>query len=293
VEQPVDLATIAADDAMLDVVGRGESGPEADQMTAMLLAWRSEIADGDDDVDSNAELIRTALASDGTPATALAMRSYVSRRLLRAAAGVVVAAVLATGLAVGSNYADPGSALWPVTKVLYPERAEVRAAEHAIDRARAAVAAGEYDEVQRLLDEARRHLARVDDKVVAERLHAEVDAVLRDLPAVSAPEGQRPGDPGQQAPAPAPSAPGTPSGGGPAPTGNPNPPGDRDQKGPAPAPSDRESERQILPEIDPVPPEPRLPVPPVPIPSPPQLPLPPPPSPPLPSLPLQSDDLLD
>lgn len=278
VEQPVDLATIAADDAVLDVVGRGESGPDADQMTAMLLAWRSEIADGDDDVDGNAELIRTALASDGTPATALAMRSYISRRLLSAAAAVVVVAGLATGIAAGSNYADPGSPLWPLTKVLYPERAEVRAAEHAIDRARAAVAAGEYGEVQRLLDEAQGHLARVEDKVVAERLHAEVDAVLRDLHAVLARQGQRPGDPGQRSRAPEPSAP---PGGGPA--GNSNPPGDHDQNGPAP--SDRESEQQILPELNPVPPAPS--------PSLPQLPLPPPPSTSLPDLPLQIDDLLD
>jgi hypothetical protein len=198
------LDQIAADDLLLDALGRGAPVPDDDPVVAALGAWRADIEDG---LSPDAPL--------AAPDVAAVHRRRISV-LTRMVLGAAAAAVVAVGLAVSTHQAQPGSPLWPVAKVVYPERTEVLAAERAIADARAAAAAGRTPDAERLLDEATAHVDRIDDAEVAGRLRTEIEAIRRTLssPDVSA-------DPATPAPRPSPSAPQGPSS--PAPSATPPP----------------------------------------------------------------------
>ncbi|PZF84772.1 anti-sigma-D factor RsdA [Micromonospora deserti] len=191
--EELDLATIARDDQLLDALGRGEPGPDSDGLAAMLAAWRAEVG-GDEDGDHLAEVDPPAVGP--RPARS----ALAGGRLLRLAAAVVALAAIATGLGVSSRTAAPGSPLWSLTRVLYPEHAEVRGVEDTIARARAAVASGDLDTAQQLVDQARGDLPAIDDHATAARLAAELDTVHRDL--VEALSGLSPSAPSVGIPAP-------------------------------------------------------------------------------------------
>ncbi|MGC5019293.1 anti-sigma-D factor RsdA [Micromonospora sp. DT47] len=283
--EELDLTTVAHDDLLLDALGRGETETDADGLPAMLAAWRADVVadETDADVDGTEVLAvgtgvdrrvdRVRADTPAGPVLASARSRPLRRRALRLAAAVVAALVLATGLGVGSRTAGPSSPLWSLTKVLHPERAEVRAVEDTIDRARDAVAAGRFEEARQLIDQARRDLTRITDPADVARLRADIDAVLRDLAAAACPTW--PGCATSPAlPTPSPAAP---TAGGPDATGTPAPrttaPAPR-PAAPAPSPT---SGSHLLPSL------PGLPLPPAPSPS---------LLPPLPGLPLPTGDLL-
>ncbi|MEV4198908.1 anti-sigma-D factor RsdA [Micromonospora globbae] len=219
--EELDLATIARDDALLDALGRGEPPPAGDQVAAMLAAWRTDV-----DSDDEKRLIRAG-AEAAAPLPAIGA-APVGRGALRVAAAVIALLAVATGLGLGSRNAGPSSPLWSLTRVLYPEQAQVRGVENTLAQARTAVAEGRLDEARALLAQARRDLAGVDDPAVAARLRAELDALERDLVAAvpalpRTPAGDpAPGSPAPTAPAPDPTgtapAPPAPSGPPPAPS---------------------------------------------------------------------------
>jgi len=259
----VSVAQIAADDRLLDALGRGEA-PEVDLATdpaaAMLAAWQADL-DGDgawmDTWDDEPETAPLPLPA-GDPRR--------KRRLVQAILGAAAAAVVAVGLGVSAHQAQPGSVLWPVSKVVYPQRAEVKAAEKAIADARAAAADGRPGEALALLTTAEEHIARIDDLATAARLRAEVAELRRTLlaaatppPATSAPRANVP------TPSPAPRASeSTPSG-----SSGSDPstePGGGDGDDPEPSPS-RSAPGGILPDLPlptPLLPLPSLPLPPLP-----------------------------
>ncbi|MEU5948466.1 anti-sigma-D factor RsdA [Micromonospora sp. NPDC047465] len=189
--EELDLATIARDDELLDALGRGEPGPAGDDLAAMLAAWRDEVADGDalrPDADDDHGL--RPIAGGGhtfrpavEAASARRARSAVlGRGVLRLAAAVIaVVVVLSTGLGVGSRHAGPSSPLWSLTRVLYPEQADVRLVEHTIQRARTAATAGRVDEARALVEEARTELTAIDDPAAVRRLSAELDSLQHAL----------------------------------------------------------------------------------------------------------------
>jgi hypothetical protein len=114
-----------------------------------------------------------------------------------------VAAFVAGGATVAAAYSGPGDPLWPVTNVVYPDRAESRQAEAdalaAIAGARAALAAGDRTLAARLLDEAADAAARVRPPERSRQLLAEVDrvrALLADSEVGGAPTGPTPGSGG-------------------------------------------------------------------------------------------------
>jgi hypothetical protein len=186
---PDGLPTIAADDALLDALGQGTLPDDADPVAEMLAAWRDDLDPSDE-----AEVV--------SPARVVVLRP---RRLTRIVMGAAAGAILLTGLGVATYQSEPGGPLWPITEVVYPQQAEIRAAENAIALARVALAAGRNDEAARRLDEAEAHVARVEDEPAARRLRDGIDALRHQLGAAS---------PSVPAPAPTP----TPQ---PAPTGSP------------------------------------------------------------------------
>ncbi|MGK5444723.1 anti-sigma-D factor RsdA [Micromonospora sp. URMC 105] len=237
--EELDLTTVTRDDLLLDALGRGEEGADGDELAAMLAAWRADVTADADDTGLSAPLLAVGTSAGrpggrvgadlrSGPADVLAGRVRPRRPrpwALRLAAAVAAVLVLATGLGVGSRNAGPTSPLWSLTKVLHPEQAAVRTVEQSIARARDAVAAGRLDEARHWIDQARQDLAWVADPAGADRLRAEIDALLRELatprcpgsPGCAPPPAPAPaastggGSPGASAPAAPPSAPASPS----------------------------------------------------------------------------------
>jgi hypothetical protein len=183
-EQPMDPATIVADDLLLDALAGGDAA-DGDELATMLAAWRAEVSAGGPSI-GDAELVKAVITSGREPRPFGVAPRLRARRWLPRAAALVVAA-LVVGVAVGSSHAGPTSPLWPLTKVMYPQQAEVSAVEYAIEGARTAYMAGRYDEARRLVVEADDHIRRISAPTVAAGLRADLDTVLRDLPAATPP----------------------------------------------------------------------------------------------------------
>ncbi|MEU6206770.1 anti-sigma-D factor RsdA, partial [Micromonospora musae] len=164
--EELDLATIARDDELLDALGRGEEVPVADPVATTLATWRTDLLDGRP----------PRQRRGGVPAPAPVGPTPAGRGASYLAATVIVVLTLMTGLAVGGRRAEPGSPLWPVTRLWFPELAQVRIAEEELGRARAAVEADHPDEARNHLGQARRRLAGVDT-ADAQRLLADLDAL--------------------------------------------------------------------------------------------------------------------
>ncbi|MFE9689496.1 anti-sigma-D factor RsdA [Micromonospora sp. NPDC005806] len=205
-DEAMDLDILARDDLLLDALGRGEPAPAGDDLATMLGAWHADIADGVPTAavrppaptgDGHPEEIRPeggnavpaaepSVGAERLPApTSLAAARARRHRpwTVRLAAAAVALLAMAGGLGVGSRSAGPGSPLWSLTRVLYPQQAEVRDVEELIAQARAALTGGDLDEARQLVDRARRELADVTDPATVDRLRAELDALDRDLAA--------------------------------------------------------------------------------------------------------------
>lgn len=174
-EQPVDLGAVARDDALLDALGRGSQQPPDDEFATMLAAWRADLSTDEE-------------VADPTPVQkpTLARRGRLARIVLAAAAAVLALAGTAT---VVASRAEPGSPLWPITTVVYADRADslvaAQDARHAIAQARDAVAAGRFAEADRLLNRATALAGRVRDAGTRQPLLDEVVAVQALLPAAT------------------------------------------------------------------------------------------------------------
>lgn len=152
VEEPVDLVAVQADDELINALSAGWSGPPAgsaahnagygadDRVTAILAAWRAEV---------DSEPVPELIDLDTAVAAVMKARPRPARARHLAPVAAAAAFLMLTlgGVSVGSNSAEPGDVLWPVSKVVFPERAEsveaaVRAEEH-IDKAKQALVAGQ------------------------------------------------------------------------------------------------------------------------------------------------------
>ncbi|MEU4741092.1 anti-sigma-D factor RsdA [Actinosynnema sp. NPDC023658] len=145
-----DLAGIRADDALLDALGgRDGDQPESlvdDELNALLLAWRREV-----DSPPVGELVDT----DTAVATIAAARPQARGRhrfLIPLASAAAVLAIAFTGMSLVARDAEPGDALWGLTRVLYSEHARSVEAAVAVrddlDTARVALREGRYGEAR-------------------------------------------------------------------------------------------------------------------------------------------------
>jgi hypothetical protein len=169
---PIDLVAVQADNELVNALSTGaavtygDRGPGSDpdqrrtrdeRVVAMLAAWRAEI-----EADPIPELIDldTAVAAvvAGVKAQERGTRRKRADRLrhlapLAAAAAIIVAAV--SGVGLGSQNAMPGDALWPVQKVVNPERAESvetkLVVESRFEEVRTALETGDTDTAASLL----------------------------------------------------------------------------------------------------------------------------------------------
>jgi hypothetical protein len=183
-EEPSDLAGFATDTLLLDALGSGQAAPPADLVASMLAAWRADLAAdlpaaGRDPAGPG---LVAATPNPQHPPRGGRRSRPVARRVVGVAASVLVAG---TGIAVGAGHSTPDNPLWPITRVLYPERAESAAAEHTLALAREAAVQGRPDEARDLLGQAERLVARVGDQRRAQWLRGELMTVQRMLPAIA------------------------------------------------------------------------------------------------------------
>ncbi|MCE7000005.1 hypothetical protein LZG04_35090 [Saccharothrix sp. S26] len=171
-----DLAGIRADDALLDALGgRGGEHSESlvdDELNALLLAWRREV-----DSPPMGELVDT----DTAVATIAAARPQPRGRrfLIPLASAAAVLAIAFTGMSLVARDAQPGDALWGLTRVLYSEHARSVEAAVAVrtdlDTARAALREGRYSEARDALIKAGEVLPSIspdDDKDALVQQHS-------------------------------------------------------------------------------------------------------------------------
>ncbi|HKT03910.1 MAG TPA: hypothetical protein VJT31_30635, partial [Rugosimonospora sp.] len=225
-----DLDVIRGDDLLLDSLGRGEAAPSDDEVAVMLAVWRADLADEFDDVtlrpaaldggDSATVPLPLPGSGGGDPPTAPVLplrKRRLGRPRIAVAAALILVAFLG-GLSVAAMNATPGSPLWPISQLLNPDRADVLAAENAIDQARQAVAQHRYADASRLVDRAQTLVDKVRSAPDRQRLQAELNTVLAALAGGLRGGAVTPGTPGPSAtpaPTPTPGAGGTAGGGAP------------------------------------------------------------------------------
>lgn len=199
---PTDVTKLLEDDLLLDRLGRGElpAGHEDDAVET-LSRWRATLPDPDT---PDEPLLAAALTT--------VRRSRRAARWARGSLAAATAAVLACGgVTAAAQDAAPGSPLWPVTELVYPDRAASRAAADAVDQARAAMGEGRYEAAAQLLDQASSWTRRVDGTGEGDRLRtdiAELRAAIAAQPTAAVPGPEA--DPGARPTAPAVTPPATP-----------------------------------------------------------------------------------
>ncbi|MFC6089625.1 anti-sigma-D factor RsdA [Saccharothrix lopnurensis] len=165
VEPGDDLAGIRADDALLDALG-GRDPEQADplvddELNALLLAWRREV-----DSRPVGELVDTDTAV-ATIAAARPQPRGRHRYLIPLASAAAVLAIAFTGVSLVARDAQPGDALWGLTRVLYSDHARSIEAAVAVrtdlDNAGTALREGRYREAKDALDKAGEYLLSVSD----------------------------------------------------------------------------------------------------------------------------------
>jgi hypothetical protein len=228
----VDLDTVRADDALLDAIGHGDAVPEDDELAMTLGAWRADLdteplpafdlyapasaatshtgAGEIPDPDASGSASRAGSGAGGLYASTHGRRrGQVRPRTVRLAVAAAVVIAAAGGVSVAAAGARPDSPLWPVTKIVHPQGANVRAARDAIAKARAAVDAGRYDDARRLIDQADALVSKVQDPQQSGQLREELDALRNALPSAGPGSGRGTGatpSPTAAPPTPTPSA---------------------------------------------------------------------------------------
>jgi Anti-sigma-D factor RsdA to sigma factor binding region len=195
------------DDVLLDALAAGSPAPQGDQLASLLAAWRA-------DLDTPPlPAVRTATESDDlvAPLPIPAQRRHPfhrPRRLSRPLTVALAAAVLVFGgLTVASANAQPGTPLWPITRIFFGDAATSRLAEQEaqrlLDQAHAAAAAGDRLRAARLVESARVQIGQITDSEARQRLTQEADALwdkIRQMPQTGGSGG--PGQTGSGTPTP-------------------------------------------------------------------------------------------
>jgi hypothetical protein len=174
-----DLSGIQADDALLDALGGKDPDRVGDlvqdDLNALLLAWRH-------DVDSQA--VSDLVDTDTAVATIAAARPQQRTRhrfLIPLASAAAVLAIAFTGVSLVARDAQPGDALWGLTRVLYSDHAQSIEAAVAVntdlEAARAALREGRVNEAKDALSKAGDQLPKVsadDGHVDLSQKHTEL-----------------------------------------------------------------------------------------------------------------------
>ena len=184
-EEADDLVQVRADDELLDALAAQVRGEQVavdfddEQLNALLLAWRQ-------DVDSVPvpEIVDTKTAV-ATVTAAKSARRRRPRLLVPVAAAAAVLAVAFAGVGMAARGAEPGDALWGLSKVLYADHARsVEAAQSVrsdLNNAQQALQQGRIDEAKDALQAAGSQLPAVHTEDGKDDLQAKHESLLEQL----------------------------------------------------------------------------------------------------------------
>ncbi|MFC5065355.1 anti-sigma-D factor RsdA [Actinomycetospora atypica] len=171
VDGPVDLAAVRADDALLDAIAGGalsggadafsggdvfgRPGQDDDHLAAILAAWKADI-----EAEPMPELVDLDEAADAVEAghAARDRRASRTRRRMPFAVAAAAIAVALSGFTVAIHSAQPGDAMFGLTKVLFSQQADnaqkTQQVRETIVAANDAIAKGDRATAQSLLQSA-------------------------------------------------------------------------------------------------------------------------------------------
>jgi hypothetical protein len=214
------------DDLLLDALAAGSAFDQSDELAGLLAAWRADLeADPLPGLRPAAFPVPVAPVNGGrvpfprrlfrrtsaTPALPDGASPAGRRRMPRPLVVAAAAAVLVFGgLTVASASAQPGTPLWPLTRVIFGDTAKTRVAvseaEKVLDQARAAMNAGDRLKAAQLVEAARVQIGQITDEGARQRLTDEADALwdqIRQMPLTAGtPLPGQSGAPGTPAPTP-------------------------------------------------------------------------------------------
>ncbi len=172
VEEPIDLVAVQADDELISALAAGMSVSSAtgshsyhadDQVVALLSAWRADVAE--EPIPDLVDLDMAVAAVQAGIKANRPTRSGRARHLVPVAAAAAFLVLVGGGVSIGSASAEPDSTLWPVSKMLFSERAaSVEAAVRASDKiesAKKALTDGQPQAAAAELQQAQKELSAV------------------------------------------------------------------------------------------------------------------------------------
>lgn len=178
-----DLSAVQADDRLLDALGAVKpSAPGVlveDELNALLLAWRHDV-----DTEVYGELVDTDTAI-ATIEAARPVERHRHRFLIPLASAAAVLAIAFTGTSLVARDAQPGDALWGLTRVLYSEHARSVEAAVAVrsdlNSARLALREGRVDEAREKLSKVEQYLPSVSTDDGQEELETQHKELKQEL----------------------------------------------------------------------------------------------------------------
>ncbi len=169
-DEPIDLMAVQADDELIDAIAAGRPLPGTahghradDRITTLLQAWRDDVvAEPMRPLVTGAEADAALRAGQRMSATgprhSASRTSTRNRHLIPLAGAAAALTIMMSGVAMGAHGAEPGDALWTVSKVLYSERAasveKKVEVEDRLQKVKTALTEGRTDDAKRELDAA-------------------------------------------------------------------------------------------------------------------------------------------
>ncbi len=210
VDGPVDLAAVRADDALLDAIaggavtgglGRdedvfGHPGQDDDHLAAILAAWKADI-----EADPMPELVSLEEAAEAVEAghEARDRRASRARRRMPFAVAAAAIAIALAGLTVAVHSAQPGDAMFGLTKVFFSQQADnatkAQEARATIEQANQAIRRGDPATAQSLLQSAAGQIQAVqpaDQPPLQQQREDTLKSLAPQAPASQSPSSQEP-----------------------------------------------------------------------------------------------------
>ncbi|MYR06243.1 hypothetical protein GTV32_07915 [Gordonia sp. SID5947] len=177
--QPIDMTSMHVDDEFIDALSQDLPVPTHDdteyQLAELLSGWRHETL-----AEPLPELPTVDEVEAAIAATERARRGRGMIRHLRVASGAAAIVVIAgAGLTVLAEGSSPGDPLWGVKRVVFSEAATQTQAsmdvQSNLEKAEAAVAAGDPQQAAELIAKAQKDLGPVRDSETLNRMKDWID----------------------------------------------------------------------------------------------------------------------
>ncbi|MGI8414781.1 MAG: hypothetical protein ACR2P2_00950, partial [Nakamurella sp.] len=185
-DRNADIHAVVSDDALLDRLGSGLDIFDDVPVEAILQQWRADCLLPELPAVPQGRAVRRAtkwLEPDS--------RRSRRHRSWQAATGIAasIALLLGATTAIGARTAHPGDALWPVTELLWSDRADSvkaqQSAQQSLVEAREALAAGDLPRVRVALSSAATVLPKIESQDGHDSVQADLNAMALRLGALA------------------------------------------------------------------------------------------------------------